>query len=107
MLYRVLIELLEFITIVFVNIKTRLLVNNLKNDISNLYSGLNICHTPFIHVILAPCLANFNYHLIRNINLFTKLVGQVLIAELFKLALQTNCYIFVILIILFTLFSIC
>lgn len=52
----------------FINIITRSFTHGFKNDIYNLYSGLNIGGSSCTNIILALCLKSFNHYLVRNNN---------------------------------------
>lgn len=54
------------ILITFVNIPGMSSIYGPKNNISDIYSGLGICHNSFMDIILTFYLARFNCHLIRN-----------------------------------------
>lgn len=69
------------------NIKIKLSAYGFKTNISNLHFDLNICYNFSTNIILAFCLASFNCHLNRNINLSTQLLAQILTINLFKTAL--------------------
>lgn len=68
---------LELVSIIVFNIITNFFIQYFKIDISNIYSDLSFCRKSSIDVIIASCLASFDFYFNKNINLSMQSFSQI------------------------------